>query len=366
MKKRLLQILFLCLPLAVLLTVGAAAEVVDSGECGANGSSVQWSLDNDGNLSITGNGTMRDYNRWWNGNNPFPLKPAWNGYSNMVTSLTVADGVTGIGAYAFARLNRLMTVTFPDSISSIEDYTFYECSNLLSFAISDNVTSIGDCAFYECDRLTEILIPASVINIGENAFSKCDVLQKVTILADIPMIKASTFADCSVLKEITIPDSVAIIGKNAFSGCAALKTVNFIGSESLWNDVTINSGNQPLENATVNFDTSVESTYRINALSVTDADGNPLTAIPKSPFLVTISVKNRASGATPVILLASYSENGQYQGLMYVTVREPVGGTVDITLPVDNSSGNIAQLKAFGITSFANMGIIGKSVNFPA
>ena len=171
---------------------------------------------------------------------------------------------------------------------------------------------------------------------------------------------------CPALKEITISDSVVIVGEKAFSGCSALKDVYFTGAESLWKNITINSGNTPLENADIHFDTSVEATYRINALSISDADGKPLTAIPESSFLATVSVTNRASGATPIVFLASYDAKGQYQGLAYVTVKEPVGGTVEITLPVDNSGGNVAQLKAFAVKSFSGMEVIGNPVVFPA
>ncbi|MBQ9521517.1 MAG: leucine-rich repeat domain-containing protein [Oscillospiraceae bacterium] len=369
MKKRLLPMILVCCMLAAWLAVYAQADdIVAKGDCGADGSNVQWTLDSKGTLTIFGKGAMANYNEWWQGGNDWwnPKTPPWVSNTNMIVSLIVNDGVTSVGKSAFATLNRLTKATFSDSILTIEDSVFYNCSNLLSFTISDNVTSIGNYAFQDCDRLTKMLIPHNVINIGSNAFKGCDVLQSVTILADTPIINASTFQDCPALKEITIPDSVAIIGENAFSGCSALKTVNFTGSESLWNDVTINSGNQPLENAKVNFDTSIESTYRINALSVSDTDGKTLTAIPTGSFLATVSITNLASSATPIILLASYTESGQYQGLMYATVEEPTGATVKITLPVDNSGGKIAQLKAFAVNSFADMTMIGNPVSFPA
>ena len=188
----------------------------------------------------------------------------------------------------------------------------------------------------------------------------------MTILGNVSAIKASTFQDCPALTEVTIPDSVLIMEENAFSGCAALKDVYFTGPESLWNEISIDGGNQPLESANVRFDTSVEATYRINALSVSDTDGNPLTAVPGGSFLATLSVTNRASGATPIVFLASYDANGQYQGLMYATVEESVGATVKITLPVDNSGGKIARLKAFAVKSFSGMEMIGTPVSFPA
>ena len=257
-------------------------------------------------------------------------------------------------------------ITFPDSVANIDDEVFYGCSNLLSFTIPENVAGIGARAFQDCDRLTSIVIPAKVENVSENAFTSCDRLERVTILGDIPIIKAKTFSDCPALKEITIPDSVMIIEENAFSGCDALTDVYFTGTESMWNEISIDGGNTPLENATVHFDTSVEATYRINSLSISDLAGNPLTEIPNGVFLQTVSVTNRASGGTPVIFVAAYSADGQFLNYAYVTVKEPVGGTVEVTLPVDNSGGNVAQLKAFAVRSFDGLEPIGNLVTFPA
>ncbi len=187
------------------------------------------------------------------------------------------------------------------------------------------------------------------------------------MLANTSIIDGSTFANCPLLREITIPDSVTIIGERAFVNCSALQDVYFTGAESRWKNIIINSnGNQPLQNANIHYDTSVEATYRINSISISDLSGNPLTQIPNGVFLQTVSVTNRASGGTPVIFVAAYSADGQFLNYAYVTVKEPVGGTVEVTLPVDNSGGNIAQLKAFAVRSFGGLEPIGNLVSFPA
>lgn len=371
MRKKLLPIILVCCMLAALFAVGvtAADDIVASGNCGANGSNVQWTLSSSGNLTISGRGAMGDFTPILSldgSGGLFTHKIPWFDNKNMITSLTVNDGVTAISAYAFYGLNRLTKVTFTDGVSSIEDGAFYGCSNLLSFTISDNVTSIGKFAFGNCDRLTKMLIPRNVINIGESAFRGCDVLQSVTILADTPIINASTFEGCSALKELTIPNNVIIIKNNAFYGCDKLQTVYCIGVENSSKEFdVVEDGNDSLFNvATYVFENSID-TYRINALSISDTDGNLLTAIPKTSFFATVSVTNRSSKATPTIILASYTESGQYQGLMYVTVEESVGATAKITLPVDNSDGKIAQLKAFAVKSFSSLEVIGNLVSFP-
>ena len=106
--------------------------------------------------------------------------------------------------------------------------------------------------------------------------------------------------------------------------------------------------------------------YRLNRITIQDSAGKTLTAIPSSSFLATLSVTNIASADSPTIMLAAYTAAGQYAGLFYVTLKSPVGGTIEATVPVDNSGGNIAQLKAFAIASFADMTPLGSPVTFPA
>lgn len=294
-----------------------------------------------------------------------PYSPPWSDNYNMIISVTVNEGVTSVGANALGGLTSLTRATLPDSVVVIEEGAFDYCTNLRSVTMSDNVTSIGYRAFQNCDRLTEIVIPHSVISVGTNAFEGCDFLQRVTMFSTLT-IDNSTFKDCPALQEITIPDSVVIIGEDAFSGCSSLRDIYFTGSEGMWNNIAVHSGNRALENATVHFDTSVEATYRINSISISDLSGNPLTQIPNGVFLQTVSVTNRASGGTPVIFVAAYSADGQFLNYAYVTVKEPVGGTVEVTLPVDNSGGNVAQLKAFAVRSFGGLEPIGNLVTFPA
>ena len=63
MKKRLLSFVLAVLMIASLLPATAlAADIVDSGTCGAegNGSNLTWTLDSEGVLTISGSGDMHD------------------------------------------------------------------------------------------------------------------------------------------------------------------------------------------------------------------------------------------------------------------------------------------------------------------
>lgn len=90
-----------------------------------------------------------------------------------LTSITIPDSVTYIGAYAFNGCIGLSSITIPDSVTSIGECAFYQCKELTSVTIPDSVTWIGNGAFYECEKLTSITIPDNVTSIGMHAFYGC-------------------------------------------------------------------------------------------------------------------------------------------------------------------------------------------------
>ncbi|MBE7004677.1 MAG: Ig domain-containing protein [Ruminococcaceae bacterium] len=118
---------------------------------------------------------------------------------------------------------------------------------------------------------------------------------------------------------------------------------------------------------TVTVSARVAEEYRIGEMTVRDANGTALTAIPRGSFLVTIPITKLTEGGNTTVMLASYTVSGQFKGLLYANIEDvPVGATVKITLPVDNSKGDIALLKAFTIASFSNPVPIGAAASFPA
>ena len=201
MRKRLLSFVLAVLMIASLLPATAlAADIVDSGTCGAegDGSNLTWTLDSEGVLTISGSGDMRDYD----------YSSPWYENGNQIQSVFMANGVTSIGNFAFN-----------------------ECTSLTSMTIPDSVTSIGNGAFKGCTSLTSVTIPGSVTRIGVGAF-----------------------ASCTSLTSVTIPDSVTRIGKQAFDYCTSLTDVYYAGSEAQWKAISISSaGNNDLLTANIHY-----------------------------------------------------------------------------------------------------------------
>jgi len=185
--------------LFVLLVGGAGMNYVEaavySGSCGANGNNVIWSLNTStGVLTISGSGAMKDF--------VSSSGAPWYLDRMSITSVTIANGVTTIGNYAF-----------------------YACVKLSSVAIPSSVTSIGNSGFSSCTKLTSVNIPNSVTNIGIYAFNHCSSLISVNIPNGVTSIGEFTFNGCSSLTFMTIPNSVASIGVSAFRDCSALTDV---------------------------------------------------------------------------------------------------------------------------------------------
>ena len=149
--------------------------------------------------------------------------------NELVTSITIPNGVTEIPSYAFSKCSSLTSVTIPESVTSIGDYAFYNCTGLTSITIPESVTSIGDYAFYNCTGLTSITIPESVTSIGRATFYNCSGLTSVTIGNGVTSIGNYAFQGCTGLTSITIPNSVTSIGDGAFYGCTGLTSVTIGG-----------------------------------------------------------------------------------------------------------------------------------------
>ena len=78
-------------------------ETEKSGFCGTEDSDVNWSLDEEGTLHITGEGTMAS----WESEADVP----WAQYRSQIKEIQIEDGVTSVGAYAFCNCSGLSTVT---------------------------------------------------------------------------------------------------------------------------------------------------------------------------------------------------------------------------------------------------------------
>ena len=299
-------LLLLCLTLYCCLVPAAHAEEVASGECGANGDNLTWTLDDTGELVISGTGDMKYYDAG---------KAPWYTNRLKITSAVIGDGVTSIGSdafyycikletieiaqtvhfvgsNAFDNCTKLTSVVLPEGVTSISGHVFSGCSSLTSMTIPEGVTSISNYAFSGCSSLTSMTIPEGVPSIRSGAFSDCSSLTSVTIPESVASIGSDAFRGCSSLTSMTIPEGVTSIGSGAFSGCSSvtipesmkyidryafydcsnLKDVYYSGTKEQWEAVDIDDYNDPLRNATIHYGTVPDTfTVSYNANGGTDA-----------------------------------------------------------------------------------------------
>ena len=247
MRKKILSILLAACLIFSLLPVSAFADTTASGTCGYN---LTWTLEN-GVLTISGTGPMTNYSS----HNPsgvtigYSTAP-WSGYG--ISWVRIEDGVTSIGAYAFAGTD-LSSLTIGKDVKSIESYAFYRCRSLSVVDIPDNVTSIGRNVFEDCTGLRSVKLPDTLTNIGTDVFKKTQFHDELCedaanwengmlylgnylmeaesgiTTADIrpgtTLIAGGAFRNCESLTSAAIPDGVTGIGESAFGGCSSLVSV---------------------------------------------------------------------------------------------------------------------------------------------
>lgn len=106
-----------------------------------------------------------------------PLSMGHNLYLNgeLITELTIPEGVGYIGQCAFENCLSLTKVVIPSGVSSIDWGAFINCSNLQSVTIADDGENlmIGDYAFGSCHALTRIILPGRVWGVENSAFNNC-------------------------------------------------------------------------------------------------------------------------------------------------------------------------------------------------
>ena len=277
--------------------------------------------------------------------NSNPLGYANNLYVNdvLVTDLTIPNGVTSIGNYAFWSCTGLTSVTIPDSVTSIGSYAFYGCTGLssvtigsgvtsigynafsgctglTSVTIGNGVTSIGEDAFLSCTNLTSVTIPDSVTSIGGGAFYGCTGLTSVTIPNSVTSIGNSVFSGCTGLTSVTIPSSVESIGSLAFSNCSQLKDIFYGGSELTWK--------LRFSNVSVSGNTSVhfeQPTGQILVSGNCGTDGDNLTWTINDRGNLTVSGKGAMKDYTQSYINYQYvntSPWGNYAKCLYSAVIE--------------------------------------------
>ena len=324
----------LILVLTLVLSVGSmsAAEptIVDSRNCGKDGSNVTWTLDSAGLLAISGTGEMADYESKTDSASGEEITTA--PWGNQAKTVVIGDGVTGIGAAAFYGCSGLTSVTMGSNVTDIWDGAFSGCTGLTGIVLPGSVTGIGEYAFSNCESLTAIEIPAGVTTLGNSAFFGCDNLKEVRYNAraaanltglsgafrsagasvggvkvifgeSVEKIPSNLFCNCESLTSVTIGSNVTSIGDNAFLDCKGLVEINYNARAAECTEDSFGSG----DGLKVTFGDSVE---RIPNCIFQDCPGLTSVTIGSSATTIGHYAFNRCTGLTSIKIPESMTNIG--------------------------------------------------------
>ena len=269
---------------------------VNSGTCGDN---LTWTLDHEV-LSISGTGKMYDYNcRDWETDAP------WFEYNSQIKSVTVADGVTGIGKNAFLMCRNLSQISLPDGIEYIGESAFEHTE------FSYDMKNWEDGSLYIGNYLIEYRgeMPSCIIKDG----TEC--------LAELSLYKQS-------YDYIVVPASVKYIGNSAFYGCE-ISTVYYAGTEEQWGCISIGSENEALENAKIEYKTITnDGNLKVKDLDITANE-------------IDFKVEPKLSVSDSVVYVGVYDDSGKLINVKSYTMSE----NIDVKL---ENKGNALKVMWWG------------------
>lgn len=314
MKRFLSLVLCVAMIATAILSISAvtAAEVAN-GECG---STLTWSLDDEGTLTISGEGYMYSYT---------DTEPApWASYAADIKKVVIGDDILSVGAYAFAGCAALESVVFTagyhpyvpatefvegtayklmsfnnmgtiyaDWLSSGSLITVTNPADALDIFVESATTLDGDPAyrlyyiyndaksyFYLSSNKTDKMKYTNTVPLYNNDVEVSTVwtydedygawlcpaynnryLSTQTTRNDI---RCYAYSDISktvnniaklAVKDTTKTeiDGILEIGANAFDGCTALANLYCKSTEEAWASAYINAGNDVLATATVTY-----------------------------------------------------------------------------------------------------------------
>ena len=114
-----------------------------------------------------------------------------------------------------------------------------------NFVIPSTVEELRREAFYYNYQLTELEIPSTVKKVGSNCFEGCNKLEMLGLYAKV-IEGYDCFRD-SGLKKVIIGKEIENIGNRPFYLCQLITQINYLGTDSEWNNVvnknTVNIGN---------------------------------------------------------------------------------------------------------------------------
>ncbi len=146
-------------------------------------------------------------------------------YTGSDAEVTLPEGVTEIGAFAFADNLNLVTLSAASEVTNIQPSAFSGCENLEDFTVPTDLRLLGADAFSGCHRLAAVSLAGSFSAVPEGAFRECTSLSDITLPDSIMVISDQAFSGCTGLAALPSGSGLVGIGMQAFYGCSGLTHV---------------------------------------------------------------------------------------------------------------------------------------------
>jgi len=241
---------------------------------GAVNATINWTLDDEGVLTISGTGDMPNY--------ASSTDAPWDTYENDIVEIIVQEGITYIGKYAFV-CNKVLTLIIPESVTSanmsfaslpslknlyynaINCNSSFEsfgasCGNLENLVIGNNVTRIPDYFVLNAWKITSVNLPNSVTYIGHRSFENCPITSIIipenvstiqsrafgqifitinTLIFNAKKCALAEYVGWTTITHLIIGENVQSLPANIFAQCVNLKKIQVPWNESNLDAVSV-------------------------------------------------------------------------------------------------------------------------------
>lgn len=116
----------------------------------------------------------------------------------------------------------------------------------------------------------------------------------------------------------------------------------------------------------VTVEARAENAYQLGEITVVDERGVLQQKIPTATCWAQIELTKETEDRDAVVVFATYDKNGRYLGMYTMKCDIPVGSSVIFSALIDNSKGEIAEIRAFVWSSITNPIPLGESKSFNA
>ena len=200
----------------------------------------------------------------------------WYDVRASITAVSLPEGLTSIGAYAFADCANLTSVEIPQSVTKVGDQAFY-CINLKEVFVQSETAAWGTRVFYQLtdafgtpapspttvygytgstietyattnnvpflpfafcgDNLIWTLVDGTLTISGTGEMDNfdsnnpppwqdnCGDVEAIVIKRGVASIGSSAFRDCGSLTSVSLPNGLTTIGTEAFHSCGNLTDI---------------------------------------------------------------------------------------------------------------------------------------------